>query len=564
MAIDLSLNATKSSPMKSFKLILYASLAILLGCEKDETLLTLKSEATPAVITTTSATLTTAITEEKLPDEIEITWNKTDYGVSTEVTYTLEIDAACNNFANPVSLGSTTDNSFRLTLETLNTRLLNDLKLPAHVATDVAVRVTSKIRDQFATTSEPVTFTVTSWNAWTKGLWLLGADWSDADAPTIFASNESAYEGYAYLDSDHSFRFADRRSCGKTLLGGSNGQLTNGSTSELSVPTSGYYRIKANTQDLTYELTLIQSFGLIGDATPGGWGNSTPMSYDANRKVWETTADLTNGALKFRANNEWTINYGPADANAFEGSLRFDDPGSISIPETGNYTVIADFSKTKSPNITYTVKKNSNDVAPAMLWVPGEYQGWNPGAAPTIKALNADVFEGYVNITSPTGYKFTSAPDWNHINYGDAGTGNLTTDGLASGMGLSVAGVYKFNVNVTALTYTAVLINSMGMVGPATAGGSDTGWGASVPMTYNSGSNTWSATINLAPGALKFRANNEWTINYGPSDSNALEGTLLFDDPDAVNITETGNYTVTVDFSRSQAPYKYTYHIVKN
>jgi hypothetical protein len=222
-------------------------------------------------------------------------------------------------------------------------------------------------------------------------------------------------------------------------------------------------------------------------------------------------------------------------------------------------------SKSKSPDFTYFVIKNSDDVAPAKLWLPGEYQGWNPGAAPTIKAVDAEQFEGYIYISSPTGYKFTSAPDWDHINYGDAGTqGNLTVDGLANGMGLATPGVYKFNVNVSALTYTAILINSMGMIGPATAGGTDAGWGASVPMSYDATKDVWSATINLAPGALKFRANNEWTINYGPSDSNAMEGVLIFDDPDAINITEAGSYTVSIDFSRSKTPYKYNYKITKN
>ncbi len=38
----------------------------------------------------------------------------------------------------------------------------------------------------------------------------------------------------------------------------------------------------------------------------------------------------------------------------------------------------------------------------------------------------------------------------------------------------------------------------------------------------------------------------------------------MFDDPGAINITEAGNYTVTIDMSRKESPYKYTYSIVKN
>jgi starch-binding outer membrane protein SusE/F len=550
--------------MKPDKLILYSSLFMLLACEKEEPLLTIDTDAPPAVITTTSADLNTSVTEEKLTDEMMISWSKTNYGVSTEVSYTVEVDLACNNFANPVALGSTTGTSLPVTIESLNSKSLNDLHLAQHVPSQLSVRVTSKIKNQFVRSSEPVTFTIAPWNAREKSLWLISDGWEDHEAPAIYNDTESGYEGYLSLSDENTFAFADKRTCDKTMFGGSAGELSISSAEELVVEESGYFRVKVNTQNLTYELTRIESFGVVGSATPGSWDNSTAMTYDESRQVWEVTVDLMGGALKFRANNSWTINYGPASSNELSGTLRFDDPGAISIAEPGNYTVTLDLSQTKTSGYTYTVMKNSDEVAPAKLWVPGEYQGWSPGTAPTIKALNADVFEGYVNITSPTGYKFTSAPDWDHINYGDAGDNNLTTDGLANGMGLSTAGVYKFNVNVTTLKYSAVLINSIGMVGPATAGGSDTGWGTSVPMTYDATNNVWTATIDLAPGALKFRANNEWTINYGPSDVNSLEGVLLFDDPDAINITAAGNYTVTVDFSRAQAPYKYTYSVVKN
>jgi hypothetical protein len=129
---------------------------------------------------------------------------------------------------------------------------------------------------------------------------------------------------------------------------------------------------------------------------------------------------------------------------------------------------------------------------------------------------------------------------------------------------LPQAGYYRFNVNVNALTYKADLINSMGLVGPATTDGSDSGWNQSVAMTYDQQHDVWKATINLVPGAVKFRANNEWTINYGPADSNSLTGTLINDDPGAIDIKEAGSYTVTADFSRSASPYTYSYSIVKN
>jgi starch-binding outer membrane protein SusE/F len=548
--------------MKLKNLLLYIFVIALFACEKDEEMVKIRSDATPAVITSTPAELTTSISEETLNDEITINWHETDYGVSTEVNYVLELDVTCNNFQNPISLGSTTNASFKITHDLLNSKLINDLKLAHHHPAEVQLRVVSKVKGNFGQTSEPVSFSLTPWRQWSKGLWLLSASWSDASAPAIYATGNSSYEGYAYLGNDDAFRFANTRSCDKEVFGGSSGQLAKGEAStELSVVDNGYYRIKADPENLTYELTRISSFGLIGTATQGGWSTSTAMTYNAAGKVWEVTADLTSGALKFRANNEWTINYGPEDGSELSGTLLLDDPGAISIEESGNYTITIDFSKTKSPDYTYTIKKNQAGEAPLNLWLPGEYQGWNPAAAPTIKSINANSFEGYVYISSPTGYKFTSAPDWNHINYGDSGTpGVLTTDGLANSLGVSSAGVYKFNVNVNTLTYTADLISTMGMIGTATPGS----WDTSSPLTYDQANDVWTATINLVPGALKFRANNAWTINYGPADSGALEGTLIFDDPGAINITEAGSYTVTVDFSRDEAPYKYSYRVIKN
>ena len=65
-----------------------------------------------------------------------------------------------------------------------------------------------------------------------------------------------------------------------------------------------------------------------------------------------------------------------------------------------------------------------------VLYLPGDYQGWSPPTAGTVAApangvyKTGGVYEGF--IYEPAGgtyqFKFTSAPDWNHINYGDAGT----------------------------------------------------------------------------------------------------------------------------------------------
>jgi starch-binding outer membrane protein SusE/F len=74
-------------------------------------------------------------------------------------------------------------------------------------------------------------------------------------------------------------------------------------------------------------------WGIIGDATPGGWGSDQLMTWDGVNHVFTVTADLTVGAFKFRANGAWTLNLG--------GSLGALTPGGDNIPiaTAGNYTI---------------------------------------------------------------------------------------------------------------------------------------------------------------------------------------------------------------------------------
>jgi hypothetical protein len=104
------------------------------------------------------------------------------------------------------------------------------------------------------------------------------------------------------------------------------------------------------------------------------------------------------------------------------------------------------------------------------------------------------------------------------------------------------------------------LINTFGIIGTATP----QQWNASTPMTFSTTTKLWKITLNLVPGALKFRANDDWGINYGPADVNALTGTLIQTN-DAITVVNAGNYTVTIDMSQSTANQKkYVYTVVKN
>jgi hypothetical protein len=155
------------------------------------------------------------------------------------------------------------------------------------------------------------------------------------------------------------------------------------------------------------------------------------------------------------------------------------------------------------------------------LYVPGSHQDWDPATAPTVYSRNLDSkYEGYVYFTEGDEFKFTTAPNFDDgRNYGDGGNGTLSTDG--GNLTVSETGLYKLNVDLSAIPYTYTAVKTeWGLIGDATAGG----WDTSTPMEFNPETYEWTVTVTLTPGEIKFRANNAWDINLGGDVDNLSYG----------------------------------------
>lgn len=196
-----------------------------------------------------------------------------------------------------------------------------------------------------------------------------------------------------------------------------------------------------------------------------------------------------------------------------------------------------------------------------MIFVPGNYQGWNPAVAPSLGAFNANnakLYEGFVNIDNAAPeFKFTSVAAWSGTNYGSGGAGILSTDGGAGNLTLPAGGYYLVKADLNALTWSATK-TTWAAIGSATPNG----WNSDTPLTYNATTGVWSARVTLAVGELKFRANNDWTINFGDGNNGATpkvapDGVLDYGG-DNLQVTTAGTYTVTLDLSK---PGNYTYSI---
>jgi starch-binding outer membrane protein SusE/F len=536
-------------------------IGLCLSCEKDVVKPIISEDGNAASFTNLSSGTVLVITPEAMGDNINFEWKESDYGLNTEVSYKLEADLAENNFSASVSLGETFGRTLTVSISDLNNKLLNELHAPANQPSVVNFRIVSSITGDYVKTSSPVEWTITPYEPLgpqvPATLWVPGGyqGWNPGAAPVIYAVGEGKFEGYVYIQEGTGFKFTSAPDWNHTNFGdaGTPGALTkDGLANGLSASEPGYYRFKVDTLALTYEMYRVDKFGIIGTATSGGWDTSTDMEYSSESDEWSVTTYLTEGALKFRANNDWAVNYGPMNSNTLNGELiETNDAISITIP--GNYIVKISFNRSAYP-YAYTY-----NVAPAKLWVPGAYQGWSPATAPNIYSVGDGNYEGYVYMNSAGNFKFTSAPDWNHLNYGNGGVNQLTTDGLAGDLSVASAGYYRFKVDTDNLTWENYLVESFGLIGSATAGG----WDNSTPMTFDPTTGLWSTTVDLVGGALKFRANNSWDVNYGPLDSNALSGELISTDA-SITISEGGNYTVVIDMSKSGPEAKYTYTVTKN
>lgn len=182
------------------------------------------------------------------------------------------------------------------------------------------------------------------------------------------------------------------------------------------------------------------------------------------------------------------------------------------------------------------------------LYTPGDANGWSFTGAQKLTTSDFTTYWGYA-ILAPGGFKFTSADNWDGINYG-AGEeeGTLSDDPEAGNLTVEEKGLYYCTVNLGNLTYTTSLVSTYGIIGDATP----LGWDDETTLESDDYL-VWSATMKLVPGQYKFRANNAWDINLGGASADNLTpggDNLNFDG-------EEGEYLVTLDLSTP--PYKCTF-----
>jgi len=181
--------------------------------------------------------------------------------------------------------------------------------------------------------------------------------WNGTNTHTSLSSihNDKIFEGYVYFPKANSPFFFTRVPSSTFALrlgdNGSDGTLEMNGDS-IRNGAAGMYFIQVNLNNNTYTMEP-RAWGIIGDATPGGWISDQDMTWDSASNSMEINITLTAGQFKFVANDDININLGDDNADAILES----NGANINIG-AGTFRIRLFIEK---PDYTYEIKLTSFD-----------------------------------------------------------------------------------------------------------------------------------------------------------------------------------------------------------
>lgn len=200
----------------------------------------------------------------------------------------------------------------------------------------------------------------------------------------------------------------------------------------------------------------------------------------------------------------------------------------------------------RSEPITLTVVAYNVSVNYPVVYVPGSYQGWNPGDTTTILTSPKanQVYEGYLWFTPQTFFKIVNKPSWGAPEWGYASPGKIKEGGDNIPVNNTTAGLYKLTADLNALTYSALPVTW-------TITGSSTN-NTPLLLTYNQTDGILAATATLSAGDLFFKETGAGNRILGQ-----YFGQQLTDNGTGIPVPAAGIYTIILNLQK----YPYTFQL---
>lgn len=180
-------------------------------------------------------------------------------------------------------------------------------------------------------------------------------------------------------------------------------------------------------------------------------------------------------------------------------------------------------------------------------YTPGGSNGWNASKSQALWTTDYSFYFGFVVIDGE--FKFNPDTDWKNRDFGVKDQPEFSTGAYPYGKG-NALGSDNIKVPVNGLYYVTLNpdkdnafelrnIGRVGIIGSATP----TDWSDDTALTPSADYLTWTGTIKLTAGELKFRFNGSWDLSLGGTADN------LSTSGDNIASPGDGTYDVTVSFA---------------
>ena len=555
-----------------------AALGMIAGCQKPEMVqIAAPEDVVAPVLEAVEGPI--EITPSNMVDgKVTFTWSLADYGVMTQVNYSLEAATAANPDTKVTITSGITANaaaleagkiSTEIAYEALNAILFNDLKLNDGVAEEVLFTIASKVGEYAPVYSNSVAVSckVTAAEKQYPKLTVAGSyaynNWSPGKGQFVFdfEGTDAKYSGVIDFGEDVSalqFKFVGE-AWGNNEFSVPAGEAQAPEAAELPLVAGGGDNIAAYTTHRFYSLTLdkaapkviknfsFNSLGVIGDATPTGWDADTDMQFNPEKQRFYVDLTLIDGKIKFRADDAWDVNWGGAEGALSAG-------GADIVVAAGDYRIYVNLNDPANP--TYELNKGmfgkdepvggnttpepEPEPTPVVGWsLIGAFNGW----AGDLMLTSDGTFYVVKGAELEGELKFRKDGDW-AVNFGLA-------EGAAFEANAEIAVAQDgANLVVTAGTYDVYLDAENAKAWFVTDGsypgggaapeasewgivGQVNGWAAPDITMYKTATEGLFVAykVEMPDGGFKIRANGVWddTANYGLAAAGPVEVDHAYD-----------------------------------
>ena len=551
-----------------YKIIILFIVAIGLNSCNDDEYFELQPKVETFEIVTPTNGSTVVLDDTNLSNTaFFISWNDPSGNGST---YNIEIAEAGTEFETPFLLGTSEGSNFSMTVDELNTFLLDEMGINPDEANKMEIKVSNS-----SEATEAITVLFTPFTVEYTELFLVGTitdpQWKPEDALPMTRLDFNKFEITIDLVDGDEFKFIPTNIDFEGDLGedpDNAGHLIEEGEQNLSGYSAGKYKITVDLNTFTFEVEEIippATMFLVGAGVPdAGWGWDTPVELTLIEDgVFQGTASFANDAFRFFSeegnwdsgtNYPYYVNEGYTIDSNFEDALD-DDNNFKFIGTPGEYTITLD---NNNKTITLTAPGPKYMVGAG---VPDAGWGWDTPVE--MEQVSAGKWAVTTNFINDAFRFFDIKGDWdsgsNYPFYADAG---YTID---SNLEDALDGDNNFKFIGTPGMYTIILDSNnktITLEEPSTskyivgAGVPDAGWGWDTPiemLPINSG--VWEATTTFSNDAFRFfdvegdwdsgsnylfYANAGYTIDSNLED--ALDG-----DNNFKFIGTPGAYTITLD-----------------